>query len=350
MSRGRPSLVPDLVVRFRTFLAQGEHPIGSALPGEHQLAADLGVSRPTLRQALAILEENGLVERRAGRGTYVSDPARPARDDRIRLIGFDAKLQAVSDDYYRRFLAGVQAGLGDVRHRLVMLEPEEIRAGATGVDALVIMALGSDDESALARIAAGGRPVLCFNRRPTASDLAFLSVDYRAEANAGTRALIAAGHTCLAYIGKMRGAKADRHAGFLAAARAAGAQTHQLNKFDTLPAFSHALHALIAEQGCSALFAEDAATAERICTALSAGTPRIGDGVELLCFDRCERIAKEFAVPISEIRIPEQSMGERGGYWLRARLCGEVAAPPRELHAAELLFRSSRIFAPMESR
>lgn len=49
---------------------------GDRLPREDEFAALLGVSRMTLRQALASLEANGVLVRRTGRtgGTYVSEP------------------------------------------------------------------------------------------------------------------------------------------------------------------------------------------------------------------------------------------------------------------------------------
>ncbi|WP_312874433.1 GntR family transcriptional regulator [Actinomadura litoris] len=48
--------------------------VGDALPSERRLAADLGVSRPTLRQAIDGLVAEGLLDRRHGSGTYVSEP------------------------------------------------------------------------------------------------------------------------------------------------------------------------------------------------------------------------------------------------------------------------------------
>ncbi|PAD17924.1 GntR family transcriptional regulator [Shouchella clausii] len=48
---------------------------GSKLPSEYELAKQLGVSKETLREALRLLEEDGLVVRRYGVGTFV--PSKP---------------------------------------------------------------------------------------------------------------------------------------------------------------------------------------------------------------------------------------------------------------------------------
>ncbi|MFI4874353.1 MAG: GntR family transcriptional regulator [Blastopirellula sp. JB062] len=49
---------------------------GAALPSEHRLAEALKVARSTIRQALAALEQGGLVHRIHGKGTFVHDEAR----------------------------------------------------------------------------------------------------------------------------------------------------------------------------------------------------------------------------------------------------------------------------------
>lgn len=315
------------------------------------MATAHGVSRPTLRRALAILEERGRIERQAGRGTFVCDPSAPSDDEGVRLIGIDVRILSEADDYYRRFLDAVQTGLGPLRHRFVILEPSDIEAGPDdGIHALVLMGGAAADAPGVIRTAAGGRPVLCLNRQPTDPRIAFLAVDYRDEAAQATRALLAAGHRSLVYVGRGSGAKAARLAGFRAACSAADASHARIDRDGPLPGFAAQLRALIAERGASALFAEDAATAGQVCTVLAAGAPAVGAAVELLCFDRCERLAADFAVPISEIRMPQRRMGEIGGRWLRARLTGGGDAPPREILPAELLFRSSRVFASTTDR
>ncbi|MFD0904916.1 GntR family transcriptional regulator [Actinomadura sediminis] len=48
--------------------------VGEALPSERRLATELGVSRPTLRQAIDGLVTEGRLDRRHGSGTYVAEP------------------------------------------------------------------------------------------------------------------------------------------------------------------------------------------------------------------------------------------------------------------------------------
>lgn len=63
-----------VVDALSTRLASGEYPRGGRLPAERQLAASLQVARNTLREALDILEQKGLIQRRAGAGSYVVEP------------------------------------------------------------------------------------------------------------------------------------------------------------------------------------------------------------------------------------------------------------------------------------
>jgi GntR family transcriptional regulator len=61
-------------------IKNGELPVGHRLPSEKELALRFGVSRVTVRAALAVLERDGLVLRRAGAGTFVTPPKRIQQD------------------------------------------------------------------------------------------------------------------------------------------------------------------------------------------------------------------------------------------------------------------------------
>ncbi|WP_202876434.1 FadR/GntR family transcriptional regulator [Kribbella sp. VKM Ac-2566] len=64
-------LVLQVSERFRAQIESGAWPRGSRIPGENQLASELGVSRGTVREALRSLSLTGLLEPRVGDGTYV---------------------------------------------------------------------------------------------------------------------------------------------------------------------------------------------------------------------------------------------------------------------------------------
>jgi GntR family transcriptional regulator len=56
---------------IRALIDGGQWPAGSQIPPEDRLCAMLGVSRITIRHALRNLEENGVLRREHGRGTFV---------------------------------------------------------------------------------------------------------------------------------------------------------------------------------------------------------------------------------------------------------------------------------------
>jgi GntR family transcriptional repressor for pyruvate dehydrogenase complex len=70
--------VDAVIARLRDAILRGAHAPGERLPPERELAVTLGVSRLTLRAALARLEAEGLVRARQGDGVHVLDPRRHA--------------------------------------------------------------------------------------------------------------------------------------------------------------------------------------------------------------------------------------------------------------------------------
>jgi len=67
------ALYAALIDQIEAMMGAGMQP-GDALPSETELHATFGVSRATVRQALATLERNGRIERHQGRGTFVALP------------------------------------------------------------------------------------------------------------------------------------------------------------------------------------------------------------------------------------------------------------------------------------
>ncbi|MFT4191860.1 MAG: GntR family transcriptional regulator [Comamonas sp.] len=84
------SLYQQIARQLLHEIRQGAFGPTGKLPSEAELVGRFGVSRVTIRQALAKLGEDGLVERKQGKGTYVS--AQPVRHDLDALRSFHESL------------------------------------------------------------------------------------------------------------------------------------------------------------------------------------------------------------------------------------------------------------------
>lgn len=82
MKHALAAKLPDqLALRLERAILMRDHRPGERLPPERTWAAELGVSRAVLREALGQLAERGLVVRRHGAGTYVTDQPDERRAD-----------------------------------------------------------------------------------------------------------------------------------------------------------------------------------------------------------------------------------------------------------------------------
>ena len=66
-------LYQQVAERIKRQIRSGAMTAGDRLPSEKELAQQLGVSRPTVREALIALEISGLVEIRTGSGSFIRD-------------------------------------------------------------------------------------------------------------------------------------------------------------------------------------------------------------------------------------------------------------------------------------
>jgi len=68
-------LYQQVADQITELIGQMEWEPGDRLPAEREMACKLGVSRPTVREAMIALELRGLIEVRTGSGIYVKTPA-----------------------------------------------------------------------------------------------------------------------------------------------------------------------------------------------------------------------------------------------------------------------------------
>ncbi|WP_368185192.1 FadR/GntR family transcriptional regulator [Aestuariibius sp. HNIBRBA575] len=106
----QPEKLSNSVVRqIELLILRGILRPGERLPSERELSERMHVSRPSLREALAELQERGLLTSRAGAGVYVADVLGSAFSDALVQL-FSSHDEAVFDYIaFRRDMEGLAA-------------------------------------------------------------------------------------------------------------------------------------------------------------------------------------------------------------------------------------------------
>ena len=76
-------LYSQLVGLIGRYISSGALEPGNLLPSESELCRRFGISRSTVRQAIGVLESEGLVVRKQGRGTFVAEPKMHRKADSV---------------------------------------------------------------------------------------------------------------------------------------------------------------------------------------------------------------------------------------------------------------------------
>jgi len=146
------SLQQQIVSRLRDEIAAGSYEPSGRLPSEAALCERFGVSRVTVRLALAKLSEEGAVERKQGKGTYAAGKRVRHGLDQLRsfhesllLQGFDASMRLLARAIVpvparMRALDGAEDGRCLLLERLHLVDGAPIALGrnylSPAVDAL----------------------------------------------------------------------------------------------------------------------------------------------------------------------------------------------------------------------
>lgn len=75
----------QLATLFRNRIASDEWPVGGRIPNVDELAAEFAVARGTMREALGLLEQEGLLERLRAKGTFVRGSPRDTHAHKLEI-------------------------------------------------------------------------------------------------------------------------------------------------------------------------------------------------------------------------------------------------------------------------
>jgi GntR family transcriptional regulator, transcriptional repressor for pyruvate dehydrogenase complex len=69
----RISLTDEVVTSIKKLVVSGEYKVGYKIPSDTELCKQLGVSRPTLREAIKVLSAMGYIDIVVGKGAFIAD-------------------------------------------------------------------------------------------------------------------------------------------------------------------------------------------------------------------------------------------------------------------------------------
>lgn len=123
MPTGNSPIYMQMATTLRAQILEGQIKTGEALPSERDLCAIMGASRVTVRKAIELLIEEGLLSRRQGSGTFVSPRIQAPGSF---LTSFSEDAEARGDAAQTRLISKFVDAATDEEIRLL-----ELRPGAT---------------------------------------------------------------------------------------------------------------------------------------------------------------------------------------------------------------------------
>jgi DNA-binding LacI/PurR family transcriptional regulator len=169
----RPAKFTGIAEEFASQITERRIPRGCRLPSQSQLVKKYGVSRSCIQKALDLLAEQGLVEKRPGRGTFVQDDAAPS--SRLQTVGlllpegrFKTTLHPF-DNFGLEILWGIEEIVRKSEANLVMRrldESETDRIASIGrqMEADGLLIYRWFDDEAVRQACASGIPVAVVGR------------------------------------------------------------------------------------------------------------------------------------------------------------------------------------------
>lgn len=191
---------------------------GDILPSQSEICKTFSVSNITARRALDDLEDQGLIYRQKGKGSFIKKTEKQKKDLKIFLVL--PKLLLLESD----FITGIISQCRDSATDMYIYNyngddyalAQNLKKNSP--DGILWIAPSHSDIIALERIREGGSPVIAFNRIFKNTHMNYVSTDHFEGAKKITAELIGAGHRKIAFIGLDSEAdySRERYEGFLA--------------------------------------------------------------------------------------------------------------------------------------
>lgn len=324
-----------LTEEWRQLILSGQLLPGTRLPSYSTLRSRYACSQDTLDKMHQQLEKEGLVERRASRGTFVADLRRRTAVGTVGVIG--TALEALHVPYWGRLMAGIQREAARRNIEVLLANPGEGGIKWEKMDG-ALLAFGTSQQASLLSLPPTMPTVSLL--LPLSGTASVIADDYEGMRLA-MKHLLDLGHRRIAYLAAYPTTVHNRPTYFvqrrLAAYRDAleesgvtpreewvrylAAKLPQETKFrgGGLESMGLWLANGFLETGCTALLAHNDETAAGVLQALREAGLQVPGQVSVVGYDGAG--IGEFCFPrLTTVRVPLEEMGREALTWLSDQL------------------------------
>lgn len=344
LDRGHDRLAGAKYERLKNHLVSqmisGNLKPGQTLPSEQRMMDTFGVGRSTVRQTMASLENDGLIRRVQGKGSFVeADAQRKLKrgQDIFALI-----VPQTRGGYYPSLLHGFESAAGNLRHQTIICNTDnDIYRQSDVVLQLLDKEVGGVAINPVAepptpayqvrQLQKRGIPVVFCHRRVEGVVAPLLAIRFRDAGYLAGKVLIEHGHRRVAYFGFPRGAVQAYEEGLQEALHAGGGDAPDEFVYNTSPTVDHeedlleALKRMFAQPNPpTAIFACFDSTAEMLYLLLPQVGLRVPQDVSLVGFGGAWR---EGAVTrrLTSVVVDEVDVGQKAASLLHEMRSGDRA-------------------------
>ncbi|MDT0157666.1 GntR family transcriptional regulator [Microbacterium sp. ARD32] len=330
------TLFESVATKLRTRIDAGEWASGVRLPTEKVLAEQFSVGLNTVRRAVEILVSDGLVVRRQGSGTYVTQ--RPETGSR-----FVGAIVPSTSYYFPTVIAGIERATGAAGVRMLLASSdydhdrelvrirEMIDSGVSGLLIAPTLHLG-DAEAQLDAIRGLGVPTVLVERRPSTPEpddrLSYIVTDVVGGGFAAVRHLVEQGCTRIGFMGRSDTATADDVFDGFERAIAAFDVPNLADAIMRRPSWGReelAGYAAIAkEQRLDGVFCLGDREATALIRRLRAQDISVPDDLAVICYD--DEVAGLAEVPLTAVSPPKFEVGRLAANTLLRLIATQGAA------------------------
>ena len=352
----------DIAARIES----GHYPAGTRLLSEPRFAAEFGVSRGTLRQALASLRRAGFLDSIPGRGTFVLGPRPRVPEARRRVVGLivpsvtrpalPEMLTAIEDELHGRGYSLLVGTSGNTREQ----EKGRVqRILGEGVSGLIVLPIdGRPDPAAYRQLLDEGFPLVLIDRHIVGLSIDAVLPDNVGGAFVAVSHLIELGHRRIAFISSDNLATTsvlERLQGYQQALRASEIAVEPELIFTRLPAVPplgsdedrviqdnarRIARFLSSRPLPTAVFALHDRIAISVLEASAELGIRVPDDLAIVGFDD-DPLAQKLRVPLTTIAQPRDQIGRTAAGMIADRIEGLRTETARIVLPTQLVVRRS---------